>query len=55
MGARWGMPDATALNGPFRSAYGLPPGEYRALHLVPWPLSRDVADPTPRTGRIAPP
>lgn len=35
VGARWGMPDATAFNRAFRSAYGLPPGEYRALHLVP--------------------
>ncbi|MBF8189393.1 helix-turn-helix domain-containing protein [Nonomuraea sp. K274] len=28
-GARWGFPDATRFNRLFRTAYGLPPGEYR--------------------------
>lgn len=32
VGARWGLPDATAFNRAFRTAYGLPPGEYRAIH-----------------------
>jgi AraC-like DNA-binding protein len=32
VGARWGFPDAAGFSRAFRAAYGLPPGEYRALH-----------------------
>jgi AraC-like DNA-binding protein len=31
IGARWGMRDATQFSRAFRRAYGVPPGEYRAL------------------------
>jgi AraC-like DNA-binding protein len=39
IGARWGFPDATAFSRTFRTAYGLPPGEYRARYLRPQPHS----------------
>jgi AraC-like DNA-binding protein len=32
VGARWGFQDAAAFSRSFRSAYGIPPGEYRAIH-----------------------
>ena len=32
IGARWGLQDAAAFSRAFRKAYGLPPGEYRAIH-----------------------
>jgi AraC-like DNA-binding protein len=37
IGARWGFRDATAFSRAFRAAYGLPPGEYRAIHAVGYP------------------
>jgi len=46
VGARWGFPDAAAFNRVFRAAYGLPPGEYRAIHgseAQPAPPPLDVA------------
>lgn len=33
VGARWGFRDAAAFSRVFRSAYGVPPGEYRAAQL----------------------
>jgi AraC-like DNA-binding protein len=33
IGARWGFLDAAGFSRAFRDAYGLPPAEYRAIHL----------------------
>jgi AraC-like DNA-binding protein len=35
VGARWGFRDAATFSRAFRATYGLPPGEYRAVHQVP--------------------
>jgi len=34
VGARWGFQDAAAFSRAFRAAYGLPPSEYRAVHVA---------------------
>ncbi|HET6748267.1 MAG TPA: helix-turn-helix domain-containing protein, partial [Actinomycetes bacterium] len=31
IGARWGLPDPASFSRAFRDAYGIPPGEYRAM------------------------
>ena len=33
VGARWGFPDATVFSRTFKKAFGMPPGEYRQLHI----------------------
>lgn len=51
IGARWGFPDAAAFNRAFRAAYGLPPGEYRAIQLPG--LSPGPPDHEPSAPRAA--
>jgi AraC-like DNA-binding protein len=33
VGAHWGFPDATVFSRTFKQAFGMPPGEYRELHI----------------------
>lgn len=35
IGTRWGYPESTTFIRAFRTAYGLPPGEYRIAHTAP--------------------
>jgi AraC-like DNA-binding protein len=35
LAARWGLPDAAHFSRLFRGMYGLPPAEYRRVHLTP--------------------